>query len=223
MSIKDNNNKDLIVKRLFENCHCTFLILALLSCLMQRWLLASCWKLTLMLDCLEGEKNKATPQGRSRYPANPGKPSVRDQPPLWYQQRGDYQMGDISLSLKNRADKWTQRETLLFFSLSLSSLRANGMEIQTTGGSWWRSGDIGAKKHQHTMATTLPESTARWWGWLPQRNPIISCMPLLSGALLQFPQSKVYRLGPCWLLSIISLQQLNWAGCGGGAHGGLNV
>lgn len=179
-------------------------------------------KLTLMLDCLEGEKNKTTSQGRSQYPANPGKLSVRDQPPLWNQQRGDYQMSDISLCLKNRANKWTQRETLLFFSLSLF------LHLGLTG---WRyrllveagSGDIGPIKHQHTMATSLPESTARWWGWLPQRNPIISCMPLLLGALLQFPQRKVYRFGPCWLLSIISLQQLNWAGCGGGAHGELNV
>lgn len=40
----------------------------------------------------------------------------------------------------------------------------------------------------------------------------------LFAVLWAFTQSDVYRLGPRWLVSIISLLQLNWAGCGGGAR-----
>lgn len=169
--------------------------------------LTLCW--TFHMFGRRGKEGGIT--GRSQYLANLGKLSVRDQPPLWNQQRGDYQNSDISLSLKNRANKWTQRETLLFFSLS--SLRGsltgwryrllveNGGKVvildpKNTNTPWQQL----SLNHRNRKLVRLTSSDCDW-----KRNLIITCMPLLLGVILQFPQSKIYRLGPCWLLSITSL------------------
>lgn len=84
--------------------------------------------------------------GRSQYRANLGKLSVRDQPPLWNQQRGDYQNSDISLSL--------------------SSLRGSltGWRYRLLVDNSGKGVILDPKKHQHTMATTIPESSEQETG-----------------------------------------------------------
>lgn len=88
--------------------------------------------------------------GRSQYLANLGKLSVRDQPPLWNQQRGDYQNSDISLSL-----------SLLRGSLTGWRYR---LLVDNSG-----KGVILDPKTPTHHGNNYPWiiGTGNWWGWLP--------------------------------------------------------
>lgn len=149
--------------------------------------------------------------GRSQYLANLGTLSVRDRPPLWNQQRGDYQNSDISLSLSSLRGSLTGWRYRLLVDNSGKGVILDPKNTNTP----WQQLSL---NHRNRKLVRLTSSDCGW-----KRNLIISCMPLLLGVILQFPQSKVYRLGPCWLRSIISLRQLNWAGCGGERLGGKSL
>lgn len=151
------------MKRLFENCHYTLFVIFFNA--IQCWVLASCWNWHYAgpFTFLEGEIKKVASQGGVN---------------TWltwvsYQRGINPHCGInrevitkivISHSLKNRANKWTQRETLLFFSLSSLRGSLTGWRYRLLVENGGKSGNIGPKKHQHTMATTIPESSEQETG-----------------------------------------------------------